>query len=52
MLFFGLGTLPTLLAASAGSQYLIAGFRHPVVRQCFSVIVAIYALFLIYAAIS
>ncbi|MDO6537881.1 sulfite exporter TauE/SafE family protein [Alteromonas stellipolaris] len=52
MLFFGLGTLPTLLAASAGSQYLIAGFRHSVVRQCFSGILAIYALFLIYAAIS
>jgi len=51
MLFFGLGTLPTLLAASAGSQYLIAGFRHPVARQLVALFMILYAFFVIYRAI-
>lgn len=52
MFFFGLGTLPTLLASSAGSQWLIAGFRHTSVRQSIAAIVLIYAVYLIYRAIS
>jgi sulfite exporter TauE/SafE len=51
MLFFGLGTLPTLLAASAGSQLLLRGFQHPVTRQIIAVLMALYSLFLIYRAI-
>jgi sulfite exporter TauE/SafE len=52
MFFFGLGTLPTLLASSAGSQWLIAGFRHTSVRQSIAAIMLIYAVYLIYRAIS
>ena len=52
MLFFGLGTLPTLLAVSAGSQYIVDGFRHPVIRQIISSVMLMYAIFLIYRAIS
>ena len=51
MLFFGLGTLPTLLAASAGSQLLLRGFQHTVTRQTIAVLMALYSLFLIYRAI-
>lgn len=50
MFFFGLGTLPTLLAASAGSQYLVQSFQHSYVRQVIAVIMAIYATYLIYGA--
>lgn len=52
MLFFGLGTLPTLLAVSIGSQYIVDGFRHPIIRQFICAIMAMYAIFLIYRAIS
>lgn len=52
MLFFGLGTLPTLLAVSLGSQYIVDGFRHPLVRQFICSIMAMYAIFLIYRAFS
>lgn len=52
MFFFGLGTLPTLLASSAGSQWLIDGFRHTSVRQSIAAIMLIYAVYLIYRAIS
>lgn len=52
MLFFGLGTLPSLLAASAGSQYIVKGFRHPTVRQTVCILMAAYSLFLIYKAIA
>lgn len=48
MLAFGLGTLPTLFAASLSAQWLVKGFRHPVVKQCIATLVAIYAVFLIY----
>jgi sulfite exporter TauE/SafE len=51
MLFFGLGTLPTLLAASAGSQILLRGFQHPVTRQVIAVLMALYSALLIYRAI-
>lgn len=50
MLAFGLGTLPTLFAASAGSAYIIKGFRHPTVRQICASLMAIYSLLLIYRA--
>lgn len=50
MFFFGLGTLPTLLAASAGSQYLVRSFQHSYMRQVIAVIMAIYATYLIYGA--
>jgi sulfite exporter TauE/SafE len=52
MLCFGLGTLPTLLAVSAGSQYVIKGFKHSVVRQCIAIAMALYAGYLIYSALS
>ena len=51
MLFFGLGTLPTLLAASAGSQLLLRGFQHTVTRQVIAVLMALYSVLLIYRAI-
>jgi sulfite exporter TauE/SafE len=51
MFFFGLGTLPTLLAASAGSQYIIRSFQHNHFRQIIAVIMAIYAAYLIHGAI-
>lgn len=51
MFFFGLGTLPTLLAASAGSQYIVRGFQHNHFRQIIAVIMAIYAAYLIHGAI-
>ncbi|WP_218312372.1 sulfite exporter TauE/SafE family protein [Alteromonas antoniana] len=52
MLAFGLGTLPTLLVASYGVQWLLKGFRHPIVRQLIASSLLIYAVFLIYKAIS
>ena len=52
MLAFGLGTLPTLLVASYGVQWLLKGFRHPLVRQLIASGLLIYAVFLIYKAIS
>ena len=51
MFFFGLGTLPTLLAASAGSQYLIRSFQHTYFRQIIAIIMAIYAAYLVCGAI-
>ena len=51
MFFFGLGTLPTLLAASAGSQYIVRSFQHNHFRQIIAVIMAIYAAYLIHGAI-
>ena len=51
MFFFGLGTLPTLLAASAGSQYLIRSFQHTYFRQVIAIIMAIYAAYLVCGAI-
>ena len=51
MFFFGLGTLPTLLAASAGSQYVVRSFQHNHFRQIIAVIMAIYAAYLIHGAI-
>ena len=51
MFFFGLGTLPTLLAASAGSQYIVRSFQHNHVRQIIAGIMAIYAAYLIHGAI-
>ena len=52
MFFFGLGTLPTLIASSVGSHWLIAGFRHTSVRQTIAITMAVYAVYLIYRAIS
>lgn len=52
MFAFGLGTLPTLLVASYGVQWLLKGFRHPVVRHLIASGLLIYAVFLIYKAIS
>jgi sulfite exporter TauE/SafE len=51
MFFFGLGTLPTLLAASAGSQYVVSSFQNNLVRQIIAAIMAIYAAYLIHGAI-
>ena len=51
MFFFGLGTLPTLLAASAGSQYIVRSFQHNHFRQIIAAIMAIYAAYLIHGAI-
>lgn len=48
MLAFGLGTLPTLFAASLSAQWLVAGFRHPVFRQIIAILIAVYAIYLIY----
>ena len=52
MFFFGLGTLPTLIATSLGSQWLISGFKNTLVRQGIASIMAIYAVYLIYRAIA
>ena len=51
MFFFGLGTLPTLLAASAGSHYIVRSFQHNHFRQIIAAIMAIYAAYLIHGAI-
>ncbi|GGW88689.1 sulfite exporter TauE/SafE family protein [Alteromonas halophila] len=48
MLCFGLGTLPTLLAASLGASYLVMAFKHPKFRQVIALSLFIYAFFLIY----
>ncbi len=52
MLCFGLGTLPTLLAASSGAQYLVTAFRNPKFRQVIALALLIYAFFLIYRIVS
>ncbi|WP_201281888.1 sulfite exporter TauE/SafE family protein, partial [Alteromonas sp. KUL106] len=51
MFFFGLGTLPTMLAASAGSQYIVRSFQHNYFRQMIAAIMTIYAVYLIHGAI-
>ncbi|KTF05221.1 integral membrane protein, partial [marine sediment metagenome] len=51
MFFSVLGLLPTLLAASAGSQYIVRVFQNSHVRQIIAVIMAIYAAYLIHGAI-
>ncbi len=51
MLCFGLGTLPTLLAAGAGAHWLVKGLQNNTVRQTIALIMAIYAVYLIYSAI-
>lgn len=51
MLFFGLGTLPTLLAASASAQWLMNSFQNRCLRQIIASVMAIYAISLIYRAI-
>ena len=52
MLCFGLGTLPTLLAAGAGAHWLVKGLQNNTVRQTIALIMAIYAVYLIYRAIA
>jgi len=51
MLFFGLGTLPTLIAASFSVDYLVRGFQHPITRQLIASAILMYAILLIYRAI-
>ena len=51
MLCFGLGTLPTLLAAGAGAHWLVKGLQNNTIRQTIALIMAIYAVYLIYSAI-
>lgn len=51
MLFFGLGTLPTLVAASYSVDYLVRGFKHAVTRQLIASVLLMYAILLIYRAI-
>lgn len=46
MLAFGLGTLPTLILASEGSQYILKGIQHPIVRQCIAISLSVYGVFL------
>lgn len=50
MFFFGLGTLPTLLAASTGSELLLQAFKSTMLRQILASIMAIYAIYLILRA--
>ncbi|QJR79304.1 sulfite exporter TauE/SafE family protein [Alteromonas pelagimontana] len=52
MLCFGLGTLPTLLAASAGAKWLVSGFRNPVFRQMIAFLLFAYASWLMVKAIA
>ncbi|BFT30369.1 sulfite exporter TauE/SafE family protein [Alteromonas sp. D210916BOD_24] len=51
MLSFGLGTLPTLLVAGAGAHWLIKSLQNNKVRQTIALIMAIYAIYLIFSAI-
>ncbi|RDV24133.1 sulfite exporter TauE/SafE family protein [Alteromonas aestuariivivens] len=50
MLFFGLGTLPTLLAANWGFKWLVAGLQSPRTRRGISGVLLAYAVFLMYRA--
>ncbi|NMH61039.1 sulfite exporter TauE/SafE family protein [Alteromonas ponticola] len=50
MLFFGLGTLPTMLAAAIGVEWLMKGFRHPLLKQIIAISLAAFALFQLYQA--
>ena len=50
MFAFGLGTLPTLLAASTGAAYIVSAFQQPKLRQTLAVCMALYAIYLIYRA--
>lgn len=52
MLGFGLGTLPTLLAANASAGWLMNMMRQPKVRQLVAITLLIYAVFLIYNVVS
>ncbi|MEG3768825.1 sulfite exporter TauE/SafE family protein [Alteromonas sp. 14N.309.X.WAT.G.H12] len=49
---FGLGTLPTLLAASAGAHWLTQGFKRPILRQILAVSLLLYASLLIWRTLS
>lgn len=49
---FGLGTLPALLATWAGANWILKGFRQPMVRQLIALSLLIYALFILWRAFS
>ncbi|MBT0586324.1 sulfite exporter TauE/SafE family protein [Alteromonas oceanisediminis] len=48
MLAFGLGTLPAMLTASFGYQYLRDYYRHPLVRQGVALMLLCYGLYLFF----
>lgn len=48
MLFFGLGTLPALLASSFGASFLIPYFQNKTVRLCVAFLLFLVAVFLIF----
>ena len=49
---FGLGTLPALLATWAGANWILAGFRQPMVRQLIALSLLIYAVYLLWRVFS
>ncbi len=49
---FGLGTLPALLATWAGANWVLKGFRQPMVRQLIALSLLIYALYILWRAVS
>ncbi|MCW8092370.1 sulfite exporter TauE/SafE family protein [Alteromonas sp. ASW11-130] len=50
MLFFGLGTLPTMFAAAIGIEWLMKGLRHPILKQVIAISLACFGLFQLYFA--
>lgn len=49
---FGLGTLPALLATWAGANWVLKGFRQPMVRQLIALSLLVYALYILWRAFS
>ncbi|MCW8108395.1 sulfite exporter TauE/SafE family protein [Alteromonas ponticola] len=50
MLFFGLGTLPTMFAAAIGIDWLMKAFRHPLLKQIIAVSLATFGVFQLFHA--
>ncbi len=51
MLFFGLGTLPALIASSIGASFLLPILQNRRTRQVIAIIILIYAIFLTFTLI-
>ncbi len=50
MLFFGLGTLPTMFAAAFSVNWLMRGLRHPLLKQVVAIGLASFGVFQLYKA--
>lgn len=50
MLYFGLGTLPALIATSVGAHWLVSALQKPIVRQIIAGLLAVFATLLLLKA--